>query len=35
MANRDVLAVGTSAGGVEALIFLAKRFHAIFRRPSW
>ncbi len=26
MANRDVLAVGTSAGGVEALIFLAKNF---------
>jgi two-component system chemotaxis response regulator CheB len=26
MANRDVLAVGTSAGGVEALLFLAKRF---------
>lgn len=26
MANRDVLAIGTSAGGVEALIFLAKRF---------
>jgi len=25
MANRDVLAIGTSAGGVEALIFLAKR----------
>jgi two-component system chemotaxis response regulator CheB len=25
MANRDVLAVGTSAGGVEALLFLAKR----------
>lgn len=24
MANRDVIAVGTSAGGVEALIFLAK-----------
>jgi two-component system chemotaxis response regulator CheB len=24
MANRDVLAIGTSAGGVEALIFLAK-----------
>lgn len=26
MANRDVLAIGTSAGGVEALLFLAKRF---------
>ena len=26
MANRDVLAVGTSAGGVAALTFLAKRF---------
>src|SRR5262249_8301860 len=26
MANRDVLAIGTSAGGVEALIFLAQRF---------
>ena len=26
MANRDVLAIGTSAGGVEALIFLAERF---------
>jgi hypothetical protein len=26
MANRDVLAIGTSAGGVEALILLAKRF---------
>jgi two-component system chemotaxis response regulator CheB len=26
MANRDVLAIGTSAGGVEALSFLAKRF---------
>lgn len=25
MANHDILAVGTSAGGVEALIFLAKR----------
>ena len=25
MANRDVLAIGTSAGGVEALLFLAKR----------
>ena len=26
MANRDVLAVGTSAGGVEALLFLARHF---------
>lgn len=26
MANRDVLAIGTSAGGVEALIFIAQRF---------
>jgi two-component system chemotaxis response regulator CheB len=26
MANRDVLAIGTSAGGVEALLFLAGRF---------
>jgi two-component system, chemotaxis family, protein-glutamate methylesterase/glutaminase len=26
MANRDVLAIGTSAGGVEALMFLAKHF---------
>jgi two-component system, chemotaxis family, protein-glutamate methylesterase/glutaminase len=25
MANRDILAVGTSAGGVEALVFLARR----------
>jgi two-component system, chemotaxis family, protein-glutamate methylesterase/glutaminase len=25
MANRDILAIGTSAGGVEALVFLAKR----------
>ncbi|MBV8751249.1 MAG: chemotaxis protein CheB [Hyphomicrobiales bacterium] len=30
MANRDVLAIGTSAGGVEALIFLAKRFSREF-----
>jgi hypothetical protein len=26
MANRDVLAIGTSDGGVEALLFLAQRF---------
>src|SRR5262245_27394919 len=26
MANRDVLAIGTSAGGVEALLYLAKHF---------
>jgi two-component system, chemotaxis family, protein-glutamate methylesterase/glutaminase len=30
MANRDVLAIGTSAGGVEALSFLAKSFRADF-----
>jgi two-component system chemotaxis response regulator CheB len=30
MANRDVLAIGTSAGGVEALKFLAGRFPADF-----
>jgi two-component system, chemotaxis family, protein-glutamate methylesterase/glutaminase len=30
MANRDVLAVGTSAGGVEALIFLAGHFRPDF-----
>jgi two-component system, chemotaxis family, protein-glutamate methylesterase/glutaminase len=30
MANRDVLAVGTSAGGVEALLFLAKSFRRDF-----
>jgi two-component system, chemotaxis family, protein-glutamate methylesterase/glutaminase len=30
MANRDILAVGTSAGGVEALVFLAKRFRRDF-----
>jgi len=30
MANRDVLAIGTSAGGVEALLFLAKRLPANF-----
>jgi two-component system chemotaxis response regulator CheB len=26
MANRDIVAIGTSAGGVEALTFLAKEF---------
>src|SRR5262249_57936995 len=26
MANRDIVAIGTSAGGVEALLFLATRF---------
>ena len=25
MANRDIVAIGTSAGGVEALLFLATR----------
>lgn len=30
MANRDVVAIGTSAGGVEALLFLAKSFPADF-----
>jgi two-component system, chemotaxis family, protein-glutamate methylesterase/glutaminase len=30
MAHRDVLAVGTSAGGVEALLFLAKNFRRDF-----
>jgi two-component system, chemotaxis family, protein-glutamate methylesterase/glutaminase len=30
MANRDILAVGTSAGGVQALVFLAQRFPADF-----
>jgi two-component system chemotaxis response regulator CheB len=30
MGNRDILAFGTSAGGVEALIFLAKSFPANF-----
>jgi two-component system chemotaxis response regulator CheB len=30
MANRDILAVGTSAGGVEALLFLAKQFRRDF-----
>ena len=30
MANRDILALGTSAGGVQALRFLAKHFHPQF-----
>ena len=30
MANRDVLAIGASAGGVQALQFLAKKFHGGF-----
>jgi two-component system chemotaxis response regulator CheB len=30
MANRDIVAVGTSAGGVQALLFLAKCFRADF-----
>jgi two-component system chemotaxis response regulator CheB len=30
MANRDIVAVGTSAGGVEALIYLAQRFRPDF-----
>ena len=30
MANRDIVAIGTSAGGVEALIFLAKNLPARF-----
>src|SRR5262245_2235778 len=30
MANRDIVAIGTSAGGVEALLFLAKSFPADF-----
>ncbi|MFY9838634.1 MAG: chemotaxis protein CheB, partial [Xanthobacteraceae bacterium] len=30
MDNRDILAIGTSAGGVEALTFLAKHFHPEF-----
>jgi two-component system, chemotaxis family, protein-glutamate methylesterase/glutaminase len=31
MLNRDILAIGTSAGGVEALRFLAKGFPPDFR----
>ncbi len=30
MANRDILAIGTSAGGVEALMYLVKRFRPDF-----
>jgi CheB methylesterase len=30
MAYRDILAIGTSAGGVEALLFLARRFPGNF-----
>jgi two-component system chemotaxis response regulator CheB len=30
MANRDIVAIGTSAGGVEALLFLAQRFSSNF-----
>jgi two-component system chemotaxis response regulator CheB len=30
MANRDILAIGTSAGGVQALVFLAGRFSRNF-----
>ena len=30
MPNRDILSIGTSAGGVEALLFLAKRFPSDF-----
>src|SRR5882672_7834489 len=30
MANRDLVAIGTSAGGVEALIFLARNFPQSF-----
>lgn len=30
VANRDIVAIGTSAGGVEALIFLARRFSPDF-----
>jgi chemotaxis response regulator CheB len=33
MANRDILAIGTSAGGVEALVFLAARLQRICRHP--
>ncbi len=30
MANRDIMAIGTSAGGVEALLFLARSFQPSF-----
>src|SRR5579875_2266852 len=30
MANRDIVAIGTSAGGVEALLFLARSFRKDF-----
>src|SRR5215470_5531003 len=30
MANRDIVAIGTSAGGVDALVFLAQRFSPKF-----
>jgi two-component system, chemotaxis family, protein-glutamate methylesterase/glutaminase len=30
MANRDIVAIGTSAGGVEALLYLAKQFPSDF-----
>jgi len=30
MGNRDIVAIGTSAGGVEALTFLAKQFRRDF-----
>jgi two-component system, chemotaxis family, protein-glutamate methylesterase/glutaminase len=30
MANRDIVAIGTSAGGIEALLFLAKHFPPAF-----
>jgi two-component system chemotaxis response regulator CheB len=30
MANRDILAIGASAGGVEALLFLASHFSPDF-----